>query len=161
MSAVERQAPALSADTAPRPKQYVSPLRIRASLAMTVLGLSVFFLGAKPEWFHLDRSPVVGFIQIAVFLVGLAMICVGGYIGLAALWGRGQRSIAADIGLRLVSTGYVVAVFAGMADVFGMGSHSLPNVPYFGPWQARGVELGQVVIAVGFLLLIPYRQRKA
>jgi len=117
----------------------------------------VFLVGAKPEWFNLDRSPVVGFVQIAVFLIGLALICVGGYIGLAALWGKGQRSIAADIGLRLISTGYVISVFTGMADIFGMGTQPLPAVPFFGPWQARGVELGQLFIAVGFLMMIPFR----
>jgi hypothetical protein len=76
---------------------------------------------------------------------------------LIALWGREQRSIIADIGLRLVGTGYVIAVFTGMADVFGMGSQPLPNVPYFGPWQAAGVLIGQMIIAVGFLMLVPYR----
>lgn len=137
-----------------------SRLRIRFGLGTTLLGFFVFIVGAKPGWFGWDRSPVVGFIQIAVFLVGLAMICIGGYIGLAALWGRGERSIAADIGQRLVSTGYVVAVFAGMADVFGMGAHSLPDVPFFGPLQATGVMLGEFVIALGFLLLVPYRFRR-
>jgi hypothetical protein len=37
-----------------------------------------------------------------------------------------------------------------------MGSQALPKVPYFGPWQAGGVLIGQSVIAVGFLMLIPY-----
>ncbi len=134
-----------------------SPARIRAGLILTVLGFVVFCIGAKPEWFGLNRSPVVGFVQIAVFLVGIAIICIGGYIGLAALWSNGEKSIAADVGLRLVATGYVVAVFAGMADVFGLGSQPFPNIPHFGPWQARGVEFGQALIALGFLLLIPFR----
>ena len=72
------------------------------------------------------------------------------------MWGKGQRSILADIGLRLVGTGYVIAVFTGMADIFGLGSQPLPNVPYFGPWQAVGVLIGQVVIALGLLMTIPY-----
>jgi len=101
---------------------------------------------------------VVGFVQIAVFLIGLAFMCIGGYISMMALWKNSEPSIAADIGLRLVATGYLIAVFAGMADVFGMGSHPLPAVPYFGAWQARGVQLGQAVIAVGFLLLLPFRR---
>jgi len=134
--------------------------RIRAGLFITLFGLFVFIVGAKPGWLDLDRSKVVGFVQIAVFLVGLALICFGGYITLLALWKGKMRSIAADIGLRLVSTGYVIAVFAGMADVFGLGSQPLPAVPYFGPWQALGVFIGQVFIAVGFLLLIPYRVHK-
>ncbi|MFL7870141.1 MAG: hypothetical protein AB8I58_15030 [Anaerolineales bacterium] len=138
------------------PKKLSRP-RIRMGLFITLTGFFIFIVGAKPDWLGWDRSPVVGFVQIAVFLVGLAIICMGGYIGLLALWGGSQRSIAADIGLRLVSTGYVISVFAGMADVFGMGTHPLPNVPYFGPVQATGVVLGEIVIAVGFLLLIPYK----
>jgi len=138
------------------PAFRVSYLRIRFSLICVGIGLFIFVTGAKPNWFGWDRSPVVGFIQIAIFLVGLSLICVGGYIGLAALWGKEQRSIIADIGLRLIGTGYVIAVFTGMADVFGMGSQPLPAVPYFGPWQAGGVLIGQFVIAIGFLMLIPY-----
>jgi hypothetical protein len=147
-------------EAGPIPRQ-LSRMRIRTGLVITLLGLFVFIVGAKPDWLGWDRSPVVGFVQIAVFLVGLAIICMGGYIGLLALWGGQQRTIAADIGLRLVSTGYVISAFAGMADVFGMGTHLLPDVPYFGPVQATGVVLGEIVIAVGFLLMIPYRQPEA
>jgi hypothetical protein len=134
----------------------VSYLRVRFSLICVGIGLFIFIIGAKPNWFGWDRSPVVGFIQIAIFLVGLALMCTGGYVGLSALWGKEQRSIIADIGLRLIGTGYVIAVFTGMADVFGMGSQPLPAVPFFGPWQAGGVLVGQFVIAIGFLMLIPY-----
>ena len=136
----------------------ISSASTRLGLFTTLFGLLVFAMGAKPEWFSLDRSPVVGFVQIAVFLVGLGMICLGGYIGLVSLWGDDERSIPADIGLRLVATGYVLAVFIGMADVFGMGTQPLPEVPFFGPLQARGMEIGQAVIAIGFLMTIPYRK---
>ena len=152
------------AQTVEETSSFQKPLsraRVRTGLFITLLGFFIFIVGAKPDWLGWDRSPVVGFVQIAVFLVGLAIICLGGYIGLLALWGGGQRSIAADIGLRMVSTGYVISVFAGMADVFGMGTHPLPTVPYFGPVQATGVVLGEIVIAVGFLLLIPYKQPEA
>lgn len=134
----------------------VSYLRVRFSLVTVVFGLFVFVVGSKPNWFGWDRSPVVGFIQIAVFLIGLALICIGGYVGLVAMWGREQRSIIADIGLRLVGTGYVIAIFTGMADIFGLGSQPLPMVPYFGPWQAVGVLIGQAVIALGLFMTIPY-----
>ena len=139
------------------PAFRVSNLRVRFSLASVSLGFLIFVVGAKPNWFGWDRSPVVGFIQIAVFLVGLGLICAGGYIGLLALWGSEQRSIIADIGSRLVGTGYVIAVFSGMADVFGLGTQPLPEVPYFGPWQAAGVFIGELIITAGFLMVIPYR----
>jgi len=145
-----------TAETVPVPEYPTG--RIRFSWITTIIGVIVFVIGAKPEWFNLDRSPVIGFVQIAVFLVGLALICLGGYVGLVALWRDSQRSIAADIGLRLVATGYVVAVFAGMADIFGMGSDPLPGIPFFGLWQARGVEIGELIIAIGFLMLIPFQR---
>lgn len=141
------------------PAFRVSYLRVRISLTCIGLGLFIFIIGAKPNWFGWSTIPEVGFIQIAVFLVGLGMICWGGFIGLAALWGREQRSILADFGSRLIGTGYVIAVFAGMADVFGLGAQTLPDVPYFGPLQAMGVLFGQFVIAVGFLMFIPHHLR--
>ncbi len=130
--------------------------RLRTGFAVTLIGLFVFIVGAKPNWFGWDRSPVVGFVQITVFLVGLGVICLGGWVAMTALWNSRPRTIVADIGLRLVGTGFVIATFSGMADVFGMGSQPLPGVPYFGPWQATGVLIGQVVIAIGFLMMIPY-----
>jgi hypothetical protein len=138
------------------PLNGISYLRIRFSLICVALGFLIFAIGAKPNWFGWDRSAVVGFIQITVFLIGLALICLGGFVGLSALWGKEQRTIIADIGLRLVGTGYVITVFTGMADVFGMGSQPIPKVPHFGPLQAGGVLIGQLVIAIGFLMLIPY-----
>lgn len=134
-------------------------LRIRIGLVIVILGLLIYILGAEPSLFGMDRSPVLGFVQIAVFLVGLAMVCVGGYITLNTLWNGRQKTIAADIGLRLVSTGYVVAVFSGMADVFGIGTHPFPKIPYFGPWQALGVIIGELMIVVGFILLVPLPER--
>jgi hypothetical protein len=130
--------------------------RIRIGLSLTLAGFLVFLIGARPDVFGLDISPVIGFIQIAVFVVGLAIIAIGGFISLMALWKDQQISIAADIGQRMVATGYVVAGFAGMADVFGFGSHIFPVVPYFGMWQQFGVELGEGLMAIGFLLMIPF-----
>jgi len=121
----------------------------------TLLGFLVFLMGASPELFRLDRSPVVGFVQITVFLVGLAMICLGGYASMKSLWRGRDLTIAADIGLRLVATGYVIAVTSGMADVFGFGNQPWPEIPVFGQWQSRGVLLGEIVIAAGFLLMLP------
>jgi hypothetical protein len=143
---------------APLVRKTNGETRIRIGLGVTILGLLIFLLGAEPGMFHLDRSPVVGFVQIAVFLVGLGFICIGGYISLAALWNGGSKTIASDIGLRLVCTGYVIAVACGMADIFGFGSNNYPTVPIFGIYQQIGVLLGEFVIAVGLLCLVPYKK---
>lgn len=148
-----------AASISPTTRPY-SRRRVRLGLSLTLLGFAIFLLGARPAIFGLDRSPIIGFVQIAVFLVGLAFICVGGYLSMMALWKHQRSSIAVDFGLRLVCTGYVIAVFSGMADVFGFGSHPLPGLPLFGEWQARGVVIGQLIIAAGFLLLLPRRSHK-
>jgi hypothetical protein len=132
--------------------------RIRIGLGATIFGFIIYLLGAEPGLFFLDRSPVVGFVQIATFLVGLGIICLGGYITLAALWNGCTKTIASDIGLRLVGTGYVIAVACGMADIFGFGSNNYPVIPIFGIYQQIGVILGEIVIAVGLLLLVPYKE---
>ena len=155
----------LDPKTGPFPEIGSRPLRnwrkrARNGLAITLLGFLVFVIGARPSLFGLDRSPVVGFVQIAVFEVGLAIICLGGYASLMSLWRLEETSIAAEVGQRLVATGYVIAVFAGMADIFGMGSHPLPGIPYFGPLQAAGVEIGQIVIGIGFVMMVPFKREK-
>lgn len=133
--------------------------RIHLSLYAIGLGLVIFLLGAKPSLFGMDRSPVVGFVQIAVMLIGLAVICISGYTAVHALWRRQPPSITADIGWRLVSTGYVITLFSGMADVFGIGSQPLPAVPFFGVWQARGMEMGIGMIAIGFIMTFPFEKK--
>jgi uncharacterized membrane protein (DUF485 family) len=124
-------------------------------LILTVIGFVLFLMGTSPELFGLDRSPVIGFVQISVFLFGLGVICLGGYVSLISLWSGKQKSIGADIGVRLIATGYVIALASGMADVFGFGNQPWPAVPVFGRWQSRGVLIGEIVIAIGFLLLLP------
>jgi len=131
--------------------------RIRAGLILTLVGFFVFLLGTRPSVFGLDRSPVIGFVQIAVFLFGLGFICIGAYISMIGLWKNSPISIPAEIGMRMVATGFVITVIAGMADVFGLGSHPLPK-PFFGPWQSMGVQIGELVISIGIILIIPFQK---
>jgi len=130
--------------------------RIRIGMILMLVGLLIFLIGAVPDLFGLDRSPVIGFVQIAVFLIGLAIICLGAYICLNALWKNHPKTIIADIGLRLVLTGYVIAVISGMADIFGFGTQLAPSIPYYGPWQSMGVLFGEIIIIVGFIFQIPF-----
>ena len=138
-------------------KPPIKRLRVRVGMLVILFGFFLFALGAKPEYFGLDRSPVIGFVQIAVFLTGLGFMCVGGYAVLDGMWNGTSKTIVSDIGLRLVSTGFVIAVACGMADIFGIGSEISPMVPNFGRWQMIGVLIGEIIIAIGFIMLIPFR----
>jgi hypothetical protein len=144
----------------PQVKKENNQRRSITGLIITMVGFIIFILGTSPEIFNVDRSPVIGFVQITIFIIGLAIICIGGYVSLTSLWDGRPRTIAADIGLRLVGTGFVVVVASALADVFGFGSQPWPVIPSFGRWQARGVLIGEIIITVGFILLIPPRSEK-
>jgi hypothetical protein len=76
-----------------------------------------------------------------------------------SFWPKNKKSLLADFGSRVVSTGYVICVFTSLADVFGFGSHPLPNV-FFGPLQAIGVMIGMGLIAIGFLMMVRFDRLK-
>jgi hypothetical protein len=134
--------------------------RIKIGLGIALFGFFTYVIGADPGLFGIDRSPIIGLIQILVFMIGLAIMCVGGHISFASMWNGYVKPISADIGMRLVWTGYVIAAASAFADIFGFGSHLYPHIPYFGNLQATGVLVGEFVIAFGFLLMIPFRQRQ-
>lgn len=128
--------------------------RIQVGLLGTFLGFLMVVLGAKPEFFGMDRSPVIGFAQTATFLVGIGVIALSGYFCLMSFWPKGYTTITADFGIRLVATGWLIALFSGMADVFGFGSHPVTGLVFFGKLQALGVEIGEMVIGIGLVMMI-------
>lgn len=144
----------------PTPSRRINNISIRRlGLTLTGLGIVVFLVGAVPHWFNLDNSQAVGFVQVAVFSIGLLLICLGGTFALNSLWPSHWRSIFADIGLRLAWTGWVFAISAALADVFGLGTRPLAtSVTFFGPWQALGVMIGEGIMFIGFLMMIPYQK---
>lgn len=139
-----------------QPAETSQTLRRRLGIYLALFGTFSFFLGAAPGWFNLDRSPVVGFVQIGVFTFGLGLIALGGFFILDSLWNGKQKSISADIGARLLGTGYVISLASGMADVFGLGTRPLPATPFFGYWQALGVLIGELMMALGLAMMLPF-----
>ena len=134
---------------------HISPNRsLKLGLATAFFGFILLLLGAKPSVFGMDRSPVIGFIQTAAFITGIGIIALGGCVSLMCFWPKGSTTITADFGIRFVSTGVVIAVFCGMADVFGFGTHPITGVPFFGHLQSLGVEIGEAIIGVGLAMLI-------
>jgi hypothetical protein len=134
--------------------------KIKFGIGIVIIGLFTYFLGADPGLFGMDRSPIIGLIQILVFMIGLAIMCIGGHITFAGIWNGFVKPISFDIGMRLVWTGYVITAASAFADIFAFGSHLPPHVPYLGNLQATGVVIGEFVIALGFLLMIPFREQQ-
>jgi hypothetical protein len=135
---------------------------LNIGIGLTIAGFLIFIFGASPGIIGLDRNPYVGFAQTAIFSFGLAMLCLGGFISFKSCQRDGfYQTLAQDIGIRLVATGYIISLISGMADVFGFGTQTWPFRPFFGPQQAAGVVVGEVVIAVGFLLYLPISSAKS
>jgi hypothetical protein len=133
---------------------------IRFGLTILGIGVVIYTLGINPDVIGQDRSSIFGVAQISFFLVGLGLICLGGFSTLTTLWNGAEKTIIADIGQRLVATGYVIAFGAGLADVFGFGTQTYPAIPYFGYRQVLGVLVGLSLVILGFIAMIPRPGRK-
>jgi hypothetical protein len=123
-------------------------------MTLVFIGLFVFIIGVFPDFVGLDRSPVVGFVQIGVWLTGLAVLLVGAMLTVRVVRNSRPSSLRADIGLRLIATGYVFAAAASIADFIGIGSHVLPGI-YFGPVQVIGLAFGVSTSLLGVILFWP------
>lgn len=126
----------------------------RRWMTVVLLGLLLFLVGIEPDLVALDRSPVVGFVQIGVFLTGLALVLLGGYATVRVIRNGREMSLRADIGTRLIATGYVIAASASLADFISIGSHHMPII-HFGPLQTTGLIVGIVTSLLGLALYLP------
>jgi hypothetical protein len=128
-------------------------------LVLVVVGVILFLIGIDPDLIGMNRSPAVGFVQIGVWLIGLAVALLGGYVAVRRLRGGRPKSLRADIGVRMAATGYVVAAVASLADFIGIGSHHQPGI-VFGKLQKFGLGLGIALILLGLVLYLPLGRRK-
>jgi hypothetical protein len=127
---------------------------VRIWMSAVLVGLFLFVIGIHPNVIRMDRSPVVGFVQVGVWLFGLALVLFGAYAALRILRNKRPLSLRAEIGERLIATGYVVAAAASLADFIGIGSHKIPEL-IFGPIQIVGLVVGVVIAFIGIGLYWP------
>ena len=129
-------------------------LAARGWMTMVLIGLFIFLIGIYPNLIGMDRSSVVGFVQIGVWLFGLGILLLGATLAMKVIRNGYPTTLRSEIGLRLIATGYVLAVTASVADFIGIGSHALPGISY-GPLQVIGLALGVMVSLFGVILYGP------
>jgi len=130
-------------------------------LVLDFAGLGIFLLGLQPWIFGLDRSPVVGYLQVMVYLFGLGVVVVASFALEYLFRPSGQAlTIREDVGARVSATGYVLAAVSCTADLIGLGSHPLPGSPHLGVLQSTGLILGTTMIIVGLAMYHPRRPKK-
>ena len=130
--------------------------RARRWMTVVLLGLFIFIIGVRPSLIGMDRSPVVGFVQIGVWLTGLAILLLGAFATIRVVRNGMETSLRADIGIRLIATGYVIAAVASLADFIGVGAQRMPLIA-FGPVQVIGLAIGVLVSLLGVILYWPPR----
>ncbi len=131
-----------------------------ARLWMTVMlvGLLIFMVGIQPDLIGMNRSVSVGFVQIGVWLTGLAILLVAAYSTVRVIRNGKPNSLRADIGIRLIATGYVVAAVGSLADFIGVGAHRMPVV-HFGYIQMIGLVTGVLLSMLGVILYMPWSKK--
>lgn len=126
----------------------------RVGVALVVFGFFLFLIGIFPDLVQLDMTPTyTGILQIAMFIVGISVMTLGGYTYAYATRHRdAPPRLREDIGVRLMATGLVVCYTTGFADILGIGSNYGNERPLFGLLQASGVALGVFIIVAGIVL---------
>jgi len=137
--------------------------RLQARLArlwMTVMliGLLIFMVGIQPDLIGMNRSVTVGFVQIGAWLTGLAILLLAAYSTVRVVRNGKTNSLRADIGVRLIATGYVVAAVGSLADFIGVGAHRMPVI-YFGHIQMIGLVTGVLLSMLGVILYMPWTKK--
>ncbi len=52
-----------------------------------------------------------------------------------------------------------MSAVAAMADIIGLGTRPIAtSYIFYGFWQARGVLIGEVLIFIGFFMMIPFQK---
>ncbi len=125
----------------------------RVAVAIFVFGFFVFIIGRYPGLIRLDLTPGIGLLKITVFLFGIVLMTLGGYLFVRARRPEpGPHGLGEMIGVRLMGTGLVICYASGYADVLGIGSEQLGEPLLLGPLQAAGIVLGVLVIAAGLIV---------
>jgi hypothetical protein len=128
-------------------------------MTLALFGVLIFLIGINPDLLGMNRSPAVGFVQVGVWLTGLAIFLLGAYGALRVVRNGRRTSLLNDVGLRLAATGYVIAAAASLADFIGIGSHTIRAL-VFGKIQLAGLVVGVVLILAGLALYYPRSPRE-
>lgn len=141
--------------------ERVKMVRQATVLTLVVVGMLLVFLAISADLLGFNITRGFGVLQIAQLLLGITALTLSGLLWFHSRRPEGVASLQADIGLRVVATGLVLAYVSGFSDLLQIGTHLVkcdpPAIitncgPYIGAWQVWGIVLGVLFISGGFVL---------
>lgn len=137
----------------------------QVGIALGALGAVLVLMGWFPGVIGVEPTVGIGVVQVFMVLIGYALLIFGAVIYIKFTFYLGIRvNLIQQIGLRLAMTGLLLAAMAGLADIFGFGSHLRTENSdiFFGGLQAVGIIASFVVSSLGVVIyaLAGYRQMR-
>jgi hypothetical protein len=127
----------------------------QVGIALGALGGVLALMGLFPGLTGVQDTIGMGVIQVFMVLAGYALVILGGVLYVKFTFYPGVMiTLLQQIGLRLGMTGLLFAALAGLADIFGFGSHlrGPGSDIYLGRLQAFGMIASFMISALGVLL---------
>lgn len=127
----------------------------QVGIALAALGGVLCLMGLFPGMTGVEPTIGMGVVQVFMVLAGYMLIILGGVLYVRFTFYPGVAiNLVQQIGLRLGMTGLLFAALAGLADIFGFGSHlrGPGSDIYLGRLQAFGMIASFMVSAWGVLL---------
>jgi hypothetical protein len=137
----------------------------QVGIALAALGGVLALMGLFPGMTGVNPTTGIGVVQVLLILTGYALLVTGTLIYLkVTFYLRVPSNLGQQIGIRLALTGLLFAALAGLADIFGFGSHSRTETGdiFLGGLQAFGIIASFMVSSFGVLMyaLAGYREMR-
>jgi hypothetical protein len=131
-------------------------------IGLSLVGLILIAISVWADRIGLDITPGFGVFQVLGSLLGITSLTVAAYLFLAQGHQMDrERTLLADVGIRMGLTGLLTCYVSGLADMLGVGTHQGARFerPFFGPLQLAGLVLGLFLVLVGLVLFRLGRSR--
>jgi len=127
----------------------------QVGIALGALGVIFCFMGLFPGITGARTTIGIGLVQVSMLVLGYALIILGALNYLKFTFYLGVPStLSQQVGVRLALSGLLFAGLAGLADIFGFGSHIRSDVTdiYLGQLQLLGILASFALSSLGVLV---------
>ncbi len=129
----------------------------QVGIALGALGVMICLMGLFPGVTGAIPSAGIGLIQVVMVLTGYSLLIFGALIYLKfTFYLDVPATLSQQIGTRLALTGILFAALAGLADIFGFGTHIRDDVSdiFFGQLQMIGILASFGLSSLGVLVYV-------